>query len=455
MSLSIKRTLSIIGIISGCIVIALVFTMINTAVPVIQKSLGLSMSTMQWMMTVFGVINCATLVSCGRLADIYGRKKIFVIGLLCSFIAMLFGGFCTGGIGLIVCMSFAGLGNAILLPVSQAMLVSEFPEDQKSRAIGLWAASIATAMSLGPVLGGLIAGAFGWEWVFWVNVPVILASIYFVLRFSKESKNGEDLPLVDYKGMFYLAMTISSFVLLMTEFRSLPQFVSGFLLLVTIAGSSLLWKHERFFPSPLLLKELISNRIFISASLASACLIFYVWSYFFLLPQYLQNIRGLSSVMSGVFMLGITLPMAVISPLIGKYYRSHTAWGYILAGFLLLIASTSLQMLFNENSSFSLIILSTVLFGIGNSLISAPTVTAALSTVSFEKAGVASGSFVTIQEIGGTFGLAIIVSYVRYFPDLLSGFQQGMQALLCVGVIGCLCVIPLMRSAPTFRDRRV
>ena len=125
----------------------LVFTMVNTAIPSIRESLGVSLYSMQWMMTLFGIINCAFLVTSGRLADIYGRKKIFLIGLLCSEIGMLLGGFSLKSTGLILSMSFAGLGNAILLPVSQAMLVSEFPESKRSQAISIWAAAIAFSLA--------------------------------------------------------------------------------------------------------------------------------------------------------------------------------------------------------------------------------------------------------------------------------------------------------------------
>ncbi|MDB2614345.1 MFS transporter, partial [Chlamydiales bacterium] len=298
---------------------------------------------------------------------------------------------------------------------------------------------------------GLVSGSFGWEWVFWINVPVIIASLCLVSRFSKESKNRIDLPLVDYKGMFYLAITLSSFVLVVTEFRLLPQEISGLLILLALVGFYLLWKHERKFSSPIILKELASNQIFIAGSFASGCLIFYIWSNFFLLPLYFQDIRGLTALMSGLLMLGVTLPVVVLSPLIGMYYRSESAWFMIMFGFILLIASSYLQMFFTDESSLLLMILSTTLFGVGYSFICSPSATVAISTVSVEKAGIASGSFVTIQELGGTFGLAIIISYVRYFPDLITGFQQGMQALLYVGVLGVFSALFLIRSTSVVR----
>lgn len=134
----------------------LVFTMVNTAIPSIQESLQITMHALQWMMIAFGMINCAFLVTSGRVADIFGRKKIFLAGLCSSGTGMLLAGFCSGSPGLILSMSLAGLGNAILLPVSQAMLVSEFPEPQRKHAIAVWATAVASAMAIGPLGGGII-----------------------------------------------------------------------------------------------------------------------------------------------------------------------------------------------------------------------------------------------------------------------------------------------------------
>lgn len=432
-----RKGLSIAGICSGCVVIALVFTMVNTAIPGIRASLDASLGAMQWMMTVFGVVNCAMLVTAGRLADIYGRKKVFLIGLLFCLIAMFFGGFCTRPEELILCMGFAGVGNAILLPVSQALLVKEFAVSQKGRAIGLWAAAIASAMALGPVAGGIIAASFGWAWVFWCNVPVIAVSFFLVFVFSKESKNTEDPPFLDLKGMLYLAFSLSAFVLVATEYRQLSLFTVCTLLFSACIGFSLLWKEERRCPSPIVLAELVGNRVFLAASLASSCLIFYIWSLFFLLPLYLQSVLGQSAFFSGVAMMGITIPVAVLSPLIGKLYRADKAWAWTFFGFLFLCASSFLQSFFSLDTPFSTVFLASLSFGVGYAFITGPTATAALSIVSLEKSGIASGTFITIQEIGGTFGLALIVTLVRSHPELLGGYRQGMTALVFVGLLGC------------------
>jgi len=429
--------LSIIGICSGCIVMGLVFTMINTALPVIQKALQLSIDHMQWMMMAFGLINCAFLVTSGRLADIFGRKKVFIIGLCSSCFGMVLGGLSSNGVGLIFSMSFAGLGNAILLPVSQAMLVSEFPESHKSRAIAIWAAAIAYAMAAGPLVGGMVSTKFGWRSVFWSMIPLFVVSLFLVSFFSRESKNTVDSPRVDFKGMFLIGLGLSAFVLLVSEFNHLTGWMIGGLIVLTVLFFIALWKNSHTFPSPILLPELIRKKVFLAASVASACLIFYIWSTFFLFPIYLQNVRHLSPLGTGLIMLAITIPVVILSPIVGRKYQPHKAWVFVFGGFLFLLISSILQGFFRESSSILFLVMTVLFYGVGYGLICGPTATAAISIVPPYKAGIASGTFVTFQEIGGTLGLAFVVTTVRLISPFEVGFRKGVFALILISLIGC------------------
>lgn len=439
------KLLSLIGISSGCIVMGLVFTMVNTAIPVIQRVLGVPISEMQWMMIAFGIINCALLVTSGRLADILGRKKVFLVGLCFSGAGMLLGGWSSEGKGLILSMSLAGIGNAILLPVSQAMLVSEYPVSLKSRAIAIWATAIASAMAIGPLLGGFVSDRWGWKWVFWSLVPMVVLSLILTTLFSKESRNEEDLPLVDYKGMILIGVGLSAFALLVTEYAHFTYPIRGALLLVSLLSLFGLWKNSRSFPAPILLPELVKQKVFLAASIASGCLIFYIWSAFFLFPLFLQNVSQLSSFEIGLMMLAVTIPVAVLSPIVGKVYQPQRGWIFIFVGFLFLLISSILQRYFDGASSSQEILLAFTLFGIGYGLIMGPTATMAISVVSPNRAGIASGTFVTFQEIGGTLGLAFVVTTVRLNPQIELGYQEGMISLIIASILGCFCGLLLRR----------
>lgn len=429
--------LAVLGICLGCVVIALVFTMVNTAIPSIQSDLNLPFSSLQWMMTAFGLINCACLVTFGRIADIFGRKKIFLLGLFCTLIGVVSAGFSDTAAGLIASMTFAGLGNSILLPVSQALLVMEFSAEKRGEAIGIWAGCIGAAMAAGPVLGGIITQALGWRSVFLINVPVILTSIFLTLLFSRESRNEKDPAKIDIKGMVYLAAAVVAFVLLSTEYR---HFSTLFLIGLAITGVlslGLLLKHEKRFSSPIISDQLWSNRIFLSASMASFCLIFFVWSIFFLLPIFLQKELNLTPLTSGLMMLWVTLPVAFLSPVVSKFITLHNTWLYSLIGFILLTLFSYSETLFNFGTPLWQVALSCLVFGIGYSFIWGPTATAAVSCFPSHQSGIASGTFVTIQELGGTFGLAIIVTTFSHQPVLKEGFNKSLWLLIIISVFGC------------------
>ncbi|ADI38826.1 MFS transporter [Waddlia chondrophila] len=430
-------SLAAFGICFGCVVIALVFTMVNTAIPSIQSHLNLPVSILQWMMTAFGLINCACLVTCGRIADIFGRKRIFLLGLTSTLIGISAAGLSNTAFCLILGMSFAGLGNAILLPVSQAMLVMEFPQEKRGEAVGIWAGCIGAAMAAGPVLGGIITQVFGWRWVFLINAPVILVSFFLTFFYSRESRNEKDPAKVDVKGMLYLALTVAAFVLVSTERRHFSSlFLSGLMALGVLSIYRLI-KHEKTFSAPIISDQLWKNRVFLSASLASFCLIFFVWSIFFLLPIFFQRELGLSPMFSGLMMLWITLPVAFLSPLIARFEKYEKTWLMSLSGFLLLAFFVLLQIFFNTDTPLWKIAVSCLIFGVGYSLIWGPTATAAISCFPSHQSGIASGTFVTIQELGGTFGLAIIATTFSHYSALKEGFYRSLWLLLVVSVIGC------------------
>lgn len=445
------KLLSLLGISSGCIVIALVFTMVNTALPVIQRDLGVATDRLQWMMMAFGIINCALLVTSGRLADIFGRKKVFLIGLTFSGAGMILGGWSTESLGLIVSMSLAGVGNAILLPVSQAMLVSEYPEEKKSHAIAIWATAIACAMASGPLLGGIISSRLGWPWVFWSLVPVVFMSFVLTTCFSKESKNLIDHPAVDFLGIIFLGLGLSSFTLLVSEYNHFSYPIRLFLLVVSISSFLGLWKSCRTFHSPILLPELLRKRIFIAASMASGCLVYYIWATFFVFPLFLQNVLSFSPLQTGLMMLAVTIPVALLAPIVGKIFRKNRGWKFIFAGFVFLTLSALLQRFFGAHTSPSFILLTFTFFGVGYGLIMGPTATLAVSATTPNKAGIASGTFVTFQEIGGTLGLAFVVTAVRLKPTMIIGFHEGALSLLIVSIIGCACALMLKTSNRSIR----
>jgi MFS family permease len=437
-----REAASIAGILSGCAVIALVFSMVNSSLCQVGKSLGLSLNTLQWMMSTFGIINASTLVTFGRLADIYGRKKIFLIGIFSSLVGMIGGGFATSGFSLILSMAFAGVGNGIILPVSQAMLLQEFSEEKKGTAIGLWTQSIGACLAIGPILGGLISANFGVSWVFFSVVPIIVASFFLVLLYSKESVNTLDSKQLDIQGMLALFFAISSFVVTVTEHRSLSFGAILFLVVIFLGSSFALVKIEKVAKEPILRPDLLKNKQFVAASMACSALVFFIWALFFLLPLYLQDIRGLTPSGTGLVMLAITVPVALFSKKIGSLAenkrRGNIGGIWVTGGFVLALISVLSMLTFDSNTGIFLIVVATLAFGIAYSCIWGPSTLLAVSSQPKERAALIAGTFVTLQEIGGTLALATSVTLMQQKASLEQGFVLSLLPLLVVAVLGVL-----------------
>ena len=441
----IQHLVSLSGICSGCVVIALVFSMVNSSLSFIGQELALPLNALQWIMSVFGIINCSLLVTCGRLSDIYGRKKLFLFGLASTLSGMIGAGFSRSAFGLIISMGLAGLGNAILLPVSQAMLLSEFPPKQEGRAIGLWATAIGSALAAGPIFGGVIASILGWQWIFWILVPVILFSFILVGFFSKESRNTRDSQELDLKGMATLAILTAAIVLLLTEHKKLTGIVQASILFGACLLAFVLIRVEKRAKEPILRPDLLQNGPFLAASVACAALVFYIWGLFFLFPFYLQKIGGYSPIASGIVMLAITLPVAFLSSWIGKRLKAGQSGRWITQGFCLLLASTLIQYFFGEATPLVVIVAAAALFGVGYSFIWGPSTTAAVSSQPKERAGLVAGTYVTIQEIGGTLALASAVTVLQEGDSLLAGWRLSQAVLAAAGGIGLASGIYLQR----------
>lgn len=435
--MKVRRALSLLGICSGCVVIALVFSMCNSSLYLIQKSLNLSTSTLQWMMTLFGVVNSATLVTFGRLADLFGRKKVFLLGIFLSGCGMGLAGISSAPFWLILSMGCSGLGNAIILPISQAMLIEEYEPEERGGAISLWTRALGIALALGPIMGALIGAYFGWRAIFLLLVPVALLSFLLVLFFSRETKNLKDAPLLDLKGMFALALLLASFVLLLTEGSTFSLISNGVLMAVIALSLPLLVWIEQRAKEPILRPDLFSSGRFVAASLAAFALVFYIWALFFLLPMYLNHYRGLDAMTAGFVMLGITLPVSVISPWVTKRAKNPSRW--IMGGFVFTGVSTAMMLSFGSDTSLEVIVAAVTLFGLGYAMIWGPSTMAAMAGVLKDRAGHVAGTFVTVQEIGGTLALAVCGTLLHY------GLMLSFLPLLAISILGFFAGRSLVR----------
>ncbi len=444
-----KCWLAITGICFASSVQPINFSLVTIATPVIQKEFSASILELQWMLNIFGIVISIFLVTMGRLADTFGRKQLFLIGILGAGCSSIMSGFAPSPAWIIAAQGIMGLAGSILLPVSQALISHSFPDHERGRAIGIWASMMGIALCAGPIVGGTLISLWGWRSIFLMNIPLLLIALPLILRYAKESKSIIHRGELDLSGLIVLAIAIGSLVVGIVQGPSWgwdsPQIIIllGMFILSTI---SLIFIERRAL-FPIIHPEFFLKPTFLFASLGNFCMMFYVWTFLFLMPLYLQNVRNDTPFEAGLIMLFAMTPVALFSSSVGKFYARVGPRMPMILGFLSFLLSIALQFFLEPTSSLMLTCASCLFFGIGTVLIWGPSTTAAVSVLPKDLAAVASGGFSTVQEIGGTIGLTITGTIFRIgHPQFMVGFRYGLWALATVLAIGFLASLPLTKQ---------
>lgn len=445
-----KCWLAITGICFASAVQPINFSLVTIAIPVIQKEFSASILELQWMINIFGIVISIFLVTMGRFADSWGRKRVFLIGIVGAGCSSLISGFATSPAWIIVAQGIMGLAGAILLPVSQALISHLFPDHERGRAIGIWASMMGIALCTGPIVGGILISLWGWRAIFFINIPLLLMGLPLILRYVKESKSTLHRGELDLAGLIVLAIAIGSLVVGIVQGPNWGWdsfWIIALLGLFILSTVSLVF-IERKVPFPIIHPESFLKPTFLFASLGNFCMMFYIWIFLFLMPLYLQNVRSDTPFQAGVIMLFATTPIALFSPWVGKFYAKVGPRLPMLLGFLAFFLSIVLQFFFEPTTSLILICAGCLFFGIGTVLIWGPSTTAAISALPKDLAAVASGGFSTVQEIGGTIGLTLIGTIFRMgHPPFMVGFRYGLSALLVILTVGLLASCRLTKRS--------
>jgi EmrB/QacA subfamily drug resistance transporter len=399
-------------------------SIVNISLPAIAHDFGVPLSgAIEWVIIAYLMATVAVLLTAGRLADIVGRKVVWSTGLIIFTAGSALCGAAQSLAFLIAMRAFQGIGGALLMAVSPAMLTNAFPPNERGRALGLNTVIVALGISVGPTLGGIITAYFTWRWIFYVNVPVGMIGLIATLRLLTE-RIHRNPGRFDPLGAILLAAGFASLTAALSfgqelGWASLPILAA---LIVSIISLALLPVIESRVPNPIIVFSLLRNRVF-SLSLLSLTLNFLaLFAVGFMLPFYLEQLRHFPTQVSGLLLTPLPLTVAVLAPFAGRL--SDRIGSRLLAPIGMAIACLGLILLstLNENSSIGDIIWCLVVIGAGQAIFQSPNNSTLMGSAPQELQGSASGFLAT----GRTFGQSLSVALAGAVFATTGGATAGL-----------------------------
>ncbi len=428
-------------------------TIVNVALPTLQRDLNARFDQLQWVVNAYALSLAVVLVTGGRLGDMFGRRKLFTIGVSIfvagSALAGLSGEFRLGGFqidALLGARAIQGLGAAVMMPVSLAMVSHAFEGKERGVAIGTWGALAGLGLAAGPIVGGLLIVSVGWPAIFFLNVPIGIASILASYATIDESRDDRAPRRIDWYGIATLSLFVFLLVWGLIRLDGLqsapllqiawPFIVSALALAAFIAG-------ELRIEDAMVDLRLFCNRSFSGDAVAVFALSAGLVAFIFFLTLYLQNALGFDALQTGIHLLPMTILVGICAPIAGRYVdRIGPRW-IITAGLGLGAIGAFLVSRVTPSDSqaqWTVLLPSFLLIGIGLGSANAPINTVAVGTADPGKAGVASGIINVCRQIGTAFGIAFLGVFLtahydralaqQHFPTRVAGAVQkaGPQA---------------------------
>jgi len=434
------------------LIVGLDVTIVNVALPQIGRSFHAPLSGLQWTVDSYTLVLASLLMLSGSTADRLGRRRTFVLGLLTFSAGSLLCSVAPNLTTLIIFRMMQAVGGSMLNPVALSIVTNTFTQPrERAQAIGVWAAVIGVSMALGPVVGGLLVTAIGWQSVFWINVPIGLAAVVLALRFIPESK-ALVARRVDVPGQFLVIALLSSLTYAIIEAPnrgwSSPWIMASLGVAVASLSALLLW--ERRVTEPLVDLRFFRSVPFASATIIAVAAFSSLGGFLFLNTLYLQDVKGLSALRAGIDTLPMAAMIMVLPPLSGRLVGRHGSRIPLVAAGSAMAVSCLLLVGLTTTTSFAWLFLSYVIFGIGFGFVNPPITNAAVSGMPRAQAGVAAAIASTSRQIGATLGVAIVGALVS--SSVAKGGHLTFAAASRAGwwtLFGCAIVILVLGLVAT------
>ena len=385
-------------------------TVVNVALPSIQDDLDASLSALEWTVNAYTLTFAVLLVTGGRLGDVFGRRRMFLFGVVVFAISSATIALAPTQTALVASRAVQGIGAAFMMPGTLSIISNTFPPHERGRAIGTWAGVSALALAMGPVVGGALAEHVSWRAIFFLNLPVAAGAVAVTLFATRESYDRTVARAVDYAGIATISIGLTALVLALVEGNQWGWGSPAILALFGTAAVGLaafVWVelHGR---SPMVEFAYFRSRSFLGANAIAFVVSFAMLAMFFFMALYMQNILGYSPLEAGIRFLPSTVVIIFTAPVAGRLADRIGPRPLMSVGLLFAAIALWMQSRVTVDTTYSDLLISFSLMGLGMGLVMSPMSTAAMNAVSADKAGAASGILSMFRMVGGTFGVAAI-----------------------------------------------
>jgi EmrB/QacA subfamily drug resistance transporter len=434
-------------------------TVVNVALPSIQRDLSASISGLEWTINGYTLSFAVLLATGGRLGDIFGRRRMFLVGVMIFALSSATAGFAQAPVDLVISRVAQGVGAALMMPGTLSIITDAFPAHERGKAMGTWAGVSALALAVGPVLGGFLTEHVSWRAIFYLNIPVAagaIAATIFAVRESRDTTVGRD---VDYAGVAMLTASLTALVLALVEGNSWgwgsPEIVA--LLAGAAAGLGAFVAVELHVRVPMVEFHFFADRNFLGAVVVALIITFAMMGVFFFLALYMQDILRYSPLEAGVRFLPSTMMIVGVAPVAGRLADRFGPRWLIVAGLAILTLSLWTFTGIAVDSTYGDLLPGFMLLGIGIALTMSPMTSAAMNAVAVQKAGIASGVLSMFRMVGGSLGVAVTGAIFQASvgggtfetatpQQFVAGLSDAMRVSAAVAVAGALIAAATIRS---------
>jgi len=444
-----RKWWTLAGACAGLFLLMLDSTVVALALPEIRGDVGASTEGLQWVMNGYLLTIAVLVVTAGRLGDMFGRKRVFLLGTVVFALGSVVSGAAGNQETLILGRILQGAGAAPMLSLSLALVCNVFPAAEQPRALGIWAAVSAIALAIGPLAGGLLI-ELDWRVIFWMNLPIAAVGLAITAYAAPESTDPGSGTRVDWPGLGALSVGVTSVVLALVQSRAWSVTATVGLAAFGLLSLFAFWRLEHRVADPIVDFALFRNGPYFGASAAAFALVGAYWAVMFFQPQYLQDVRDHTPIASGLLILPVTVPMVFISPFSGRLIGCFGARRLMTAGMGFGLAGLLVLTRVGADSSFALVLTGYLLFGIALGFVYAPMSTAAMAAMPGEKVGIASGVLAMDRVLAGAVALAATGAV---FHALLADGSSFAAAIAgSTWVPAALCVVGTALTWAFVRD---